>query len=156
MKLLRNFMGLLTLMVLSLTAQAEDFMMYTPMGVPGPFAKSVFKLEVVTSTGVYTGEYETSDPWRLTVGNLTLVSWNGPAGIPAPTINLLQTYHLPDSTCPGVTSVPSTSSHGWDCYEADLKVSVTGDVQGCPWLVSSQITTTDKGLTGATYTGPKT
>ena len=156
MKIIRRFLGFLTLLLFSLGAHAEDFMMYTPMGVPGPFMKSVFMLEVVTSTGVYTGEYATSDPWMLTLGNLTLVSWNGPAGIPAPTINLVKTYQLPDSTCPGVTSVPSTSPYGWDCYEADLKVSVTGDVQGCPWLVSSQITTKDTGQTGATYTGPKT
>ncbi|EEZ4382991.1 DUF2544 domain-containing protein [Escherichia coli] len=156
MKIIRCFLGVLTLMLFSLTAHAVDFMMYTPMGAPSFAAKMVFKLEVVTSTGVYTGEYESSNPYILTVGNLRLVSWNGPAGIPAPTINLLQAYPLPDSTCPGITSVPSTSGKGWDCYEADLKVSVTGDVQGCPWLVSSQITTTDTGQVGATYTGPKT
>lgn len=39
MKLLRNFMGLLTLMLLSLTAQAQTFQMYTPMGVPSFLAK---------------------------------------------------------------------------------------------------------------------
>ena len=58
------------------------------------------------------------------------------------------------SSCPGLSSVPATDN-GWDCYSADLKVTVTGDVQGCPWLVSSQITTTDKGNVGATYVGPK-
>ena len=91
MKIIRRFLGFLTLLLFSLGAHAEDFMMYTPMGVPGPFMKSVFMLEVVTSTGVYTGEYATSDPWMLTLGNLTLVSWNGPAGRPAPAIYLVKT-----------------------------------------------------------------
>lgn len=154
MKLLRNFMGLLTLMVLSLTAQAQTFQMYTPMGVPSFLAKIVFSLEVVTPAGVYTGTYQSHNSMMLQVGNLDLISWNGPSSIPAPTVYLDHSDGLPMSSCPGLSSVPATDN-GWDCYSADLKVTVTGDVQGCPWLVSSQITTTDKGNVGATYVGPK-
>ncbi|MBY7240856.1 StfH/YfcO family fimbrial adhesin [Escherichia coli] len=155
MKLLRNFMGLLTLMVLSLTAQAESFQMYTPMGVPSAFSRIIFTLEVVTPAGVYTGTYQSRDPNMLLVGNLTLLSWNGPSSIPAPTIYLDHSEEINMSNCPGLAGVPSTNGRGWDCYAADLKVTVTGDVQGCPWLVSSQITTTDRGAVGATYVGPK-
>ncbi|EOM5651208.1 TPA: StfH/YfcO family fimbrial adhesin [Escherichia coli] len=154
MKLLRNFMGLLTLMVLSLTAQAQTFQMYTPMGIPSFLAKLVFSLEVVTPAGVYTGTYQSHNPYMLQVGNLDLISWNGPSSIPAPTVYLDHSDGLPMSSCPGLSSVPATDN-GWGCYAADLKVTVTGDVQGCPWLVSSQVTTTDKGAVGATYVGPK-
>ena len=154
MKLLRNFMGLLTLMVLSLSAQAQTFQMYTPMGIPSFLAKLVFSLEVVTPAGVYTGTYQSHNPYMLQVGNLDLISWNGPSSIPAPTVYLDHSDGLPMSSCPGLSSVPATDN-GWDCYAADLKVTVTGDVQGCPWLVSSQVTTTDKGAVGATYVGPK-
>ncbi|ELD0413308.1 DUF2544 domain-containing protein [Escherichia coli] len=155
MKLLRNFMGLLTLMVLSLTAQAEPFQMYTPMGVPSFLAKIVFSLEVVTPAGMYTGTYQSHNPYMLQVGNLDLISWNGPSSIPAPTIYLDHSDEKDISFCPGLAGIPSTNGRGWDCYAADLKVTVTGDVQGCPWLVSSQVTTTDKGAVGATYVGPK-
>lgn len=88
MKLLRNFMGLLTLMVLSLTARAQTFQMYTPMGVPSFMAKIVFSLEVVTPAGVYTGTYQSHNLYMLQVGNLDVISWNGPSSIPAPTIYL--------------------------------------------------------------------
>ncbi|HAU9489849.1 TPA: DUF2544 domain-containing protein [Escherichia coli] len=155
MKLLRNFMGLLTLMVLSLTAQAEPFQMYTPMGVPSFLAKIVFSLEVVTPAGMYTGTYQSHNPYMLQVGNLDLISWNGPSSIPAPTIYLDHSDEKDISFCPGLAGIPSTNGRGWDCYAADLKVTVTGEVQGCPWLVSSQITTTDQGAVGATYIGPK-
>ncbi len=155
MKIIRYFLGILALMSLSLTVHASNFTMYTPMGLPGPFAKVVFNLEVVTSTGVYTGVYSSANG-RLVVGVLKVISWNGPTGLPAPTINLKQANPLPDSVCPGITSVSSTSGNQWTCYEAVLAVSVTGDVKGCPWLVSSQITTTDTGNVGASYTGPKT
>ncbi|BED21580.1 hypothetical protein VEE46_13480 [Escherichia coli] len=63
-------MGLLTLMVLSLTAQAQTFQMYTPMGIPSFLAKLVFSLEVVTPAGVYTGTYQSHNPYMLQVGNL--------------------------------------------------------------------------------------
>ncbi|EMR9380187.1 StfH/YfcO family fimbrial adhesin [Escherichia coli] len=155
MKLLRNFMGLLTLMVLSLTAQAQTFQMYTPMGVPSFMAKIVFSLEVVTPAGVYTGTYQSHNPYMLQVGNLDVISWNGPSSIPAPTIYLDHSDEKDISFCPGLAGIPSTNGRGWDCYAADLKVTVTGEVQGCPWLVSSQITTTDQGAVGATYIGPK-
>ncbi|EFA6416797.1 DUF2544 domain-containing protein [Escherichia coli] len=155
MKLLRNFMGLLTLMVLSLTAQAEPFQMYTPMGVPSFLAKIVFSLEVVTPAGMYTGTYQSHNPYMLQVGNLDLISWNGPSSIPAPTIYLDHSDEKDISFCPGLAGIPSTNGRGWDCYAADLKVTVTGEVQGGPWLVSSQITTTDQGAVGATYIGPK-
>ncbi|EOK0851130.1 DUF2544 domain-containing protein [Escherichia coli] len=155
MKLLRNFMGLLTLMVLSLTAQAQTFQMYTPMGVPSFLAKIVFSLEVVTPAGVYTGTYKSHNSMMLQVGNLDLISWSGPSSIPAPTIYLDHSDKKDISFCPGLASLPSTTGRGWDCYAADLKVTVTGDVQGCPWLVSSQVTTTDNGVVGATYVGPK-
>lgn len=155
MKLLRNFMGLLTLMVLSLTAQAEPFQMYTPMGVPSFLAKIVFSLEVVTPAGMYTGTYQSHNPYMLQVGNLDLISWNGPSSIPAPTIYLDHSDEKDISFCPGLAGIPSTNGRGWDCYAADLKVTVTGEIQGCPWLVSSQITTTDQGAVGATYIGPK-
>ncbi|QMI32258.1 DUF2544 domain-containing protein [Escherichia coli] len=155
MKLLRNFMGLLTLMVLSLTAQAQTFQMYTPMGVPSFMAKIVFSLEVVTPAGVYTGTYQSHNPYMLQVGNLDVISWNGPSSIPAPTIYLDHSDEKNISFCPGLAGIPSTNGRGWDCYAADLKVTVTGEVQGCPWLVSSQITTTDQGAVGATYIGPK-
>ena len=117
-------------------------------------AKIVFSLEVVTPAGVYTGTYQSHNSMMLQVGNLDLISWNGPSSIPAPTVYLDHSDGLPMSSCPGLSSVPATDN-GWDCYSADLKVTVTGDVQGCPWLVSSQITTTDKGNVGATYVGPK-
>lgn len=155
MKLLRNFMGLLALMALSLTAQAQTFQMYTPMGVPSFMAKIVFSLEVVTPAGVYTGTYQSHNPYMLQVGNLDLISWNGPSSIPAPTIYLDHSDEKDISFCPGLAGIPSTNGRGWDCYAADLKVTVTGEVQGCPWLVSSQITTTDQGAVGATYIGPK-
>ncbi|EEX1160146.1 DUF2544 domain-containing protein [Escherichia coli] len=155
MKLLRNFMGLLTLMVLSLTAQAQTFQMYTPMGVPSFMAKIVFSLEVVTPAGVYTGTYQSHNPYMLQVGNLDVISWNGPSSIPAPTIYLDHSDEKDISFCPGLAGIPSTNGRGWDCYAADLKVTVTGEVQGCLWLVSSQITTTDQGAVGATYIGPK-
>ncbi len=155
MKLLRNFMGLLTLMVLSLTAQAEPFQMYTPMGVPSFLAKIVFSLEVVTPAGMYTGTYQSHNPYMLQVGNLDLISWNGPSSIPAPTIYLDHSDEKDISFCPSLAGIPSTNGRGWDCYAADLKVTVTGEVQGGPWLVSSQITTTDQGAVGATYIGPK-
>ena len=155
MKLLRNFMGLLTLMVLSLTAQAEPFQMYTPMGVPSFLAKIGFSLEVVTPAGMYTGTYQSHNPYMLQVGNLDLISWNGPSSIPAPTIYLDHSDEKDISFCPGLAGIPSTNGRGWDCYAADLKVTVTGEVQGGPWLVSSQITTTDQGAVGATYIGPK-
>ncbi|EFB5450550.1 adhesin [Escherichia coli] len=155
MKLLRNFMGLLTLMVLSLTAQAQTFQMYTPMGVPSFMAKIVFSLEVVTPAGVYTGTYQSHNLYMLQVGNLDVISWNGPSSIPAPTIYLDHSDEKDISFCPGLAGIPSTNGRGWDCYAADLKVTVTGEVQGCPWLVSSQITTTDQGAVGATYIGPK-
>ncbi|WP_096890647.1 StfH/YfcO family fimbrial adhesin, partial [Escherichia coli] len=105
--------------------------------------------------GVYTGTYQSRDPRMLLVGNLTLLSWNGPSSIPAPTIYLDHSNEINMSNCPGLAGVPSTNGKGWDCYAADLKVTVTGDVQGCPWLVSTQITTTDLGDVGATYVGPK-
>ncbi|OSL75380.1 putative fimbrial adhesin YfcO [Escherichia coli TA054] len=148
-------MGLLTLMVLSLTAQAQTFQMYTPMGVPSFMAKIVFSLEVVTPAGVYTGTYQSHNPYMLQVGNLDVISWNGPSSIPAPTIYLDHSDEKDISFCPGLAGIPSTNGRGWDCYAADLKVTVTGEVQGCPWLVSSQITTTDQGAVGATYIGPK-
>ncbi|ASA62849.1 TPA: StfH/YfcO family fimbrial adhesin [Escherichia coli] len=154
MKLLRNFMGLLTLMVLSLTAQAESFHMETPMGYPSAFSRIVFSLEVVTASGVYTGTYQSSKPPLLVVGNLTLLSWNGPSSIPAPTIYLNHSDNTSMSNCPGLSSVPGTDG-SWECIMAELEVTVTGDAQGCPWLVSSQITTTDLGSVGATYVGPK-
>lgn len=154
MKLLRNFMGLLTLMVLSLTAQAQTFQMYTPMGYPSAFAKIVFTLEVVTASGVYTGTYQSPNSYMLFVGDLVLISWNGPSSIPAPNVYLDHSEDLPMSSCPGLSSVPATDK-GWECIAADLKVTVTGDVQGCPWLVSTQITSTDLGDVGATYVGPK-
>ncbi|KAE9656781.1 DUF2544 domain-containing protein [Escherichia coli] len=155
MKLLRNFMGLLTLMVLSLTAQAQTFKMYTPMGAPSAVAKIVFSLEVVTPAGVYTGTYQSHNPYVLQIGNLDLISWNGPSSIPAPTIYLNYSNEINMSNCPGLAGIPSTNGRGWDCYAADLTVTVTGEAQGCPWLVSSQITTTDRGDVGATYVGPK-
>lgn len=130
MKLLRNFMGLLALMALSLTAQAQTFQMYTPMGVPSFMAKIVFSLEVVTPAGVYTGTYQSHNPYMLQVGNLDLISWNGTSSIPAPTIYLDHSDEKDISFCPGLAGIPSTNGRGWDCYAADLKVTVTGEVQG--------------------------
>ena len=155
MKIIRNFLGLLTLMVLSLTAQAQTFKMYTPMGAPSAVAKIVFSLEVVTPAGVYIGTYQSHNPYVLQIGNLDLISWNGPSSIPAPTIYLNYSNEINMSNCPGLAGIPSTNGRGWDCYAADLTVTVTGEAQGCPWLVSSQITTTDLGAVGATYVGPK-
>ncbi|HEB1163317.1 TPA: DUF2544 domain-containing protein [Escherichia albertii] len=158
MKMTRYFLGLL--MLLSFGGQADTYVgdLHTYFGAGNPtMTNFTLYLEVVTPHGTYYGTYQEPSQ-RLNTGNITNIYWSDTTGtIHAPRLNMGAASGAGSiGPCPGVHDAPNTSA--WGCYSTNISVYVDQPVGGCPWLISSYITTfyhsTFTGDQGP-YTGPK-
>ncbi|HAX3820696.1 TPA: DUF2544 domain-containing protein [Escherichia coli] len=103
---------------------------YGSIGVNG---KIYFYLDLLTTTGVYHGEYYQDRDSRVTLGDLPNRSWTGPGNIPAPKITIRSGDDTSLSFCPGVKEVDKDMP--WECGVLTMTISVDGAAETCPWLV---------------------
>ncbi|MGS2792855.1 fimbrial adhesin YfcO [Escherichia coli] len=108
-------------------------------------AITAFSLKIMMPSGVYDGEYKSSN--FAQIGDyLQNISWNGPP--PAPSVKMIgYKQKLDESLCPGLPS-------GWLCGSLEFEIIVSADIESffsCPWLVVMSDTETSRGVT---YKGP--
>lgn len=136
----------------SLSAKAQSFDIDVYTTAIGAATQMTFLVDVLTTDGVYHGEYYQSGS-VFRVGNIPNHVWTGPSDLPAPIVDLITNASVVgDSNCPGMDDLQNSS---WVCYRVPIKITVTGEVGGCPWLVSTKVHSVAKGVT-ETYTGPQT
>lgn len=110
-------------------------------------------LTVATIGGVYYGRYYSEDRIAHT-GEVPLQEWSGPAGVPAPHIFFNESTIVADSYCPGINDV---GNGNLECAREPMKIVVDSAVGGCPWIVSTKITSySTSRITPFTYVGPQT
>ncbi|EET4964921.1 StfH/YfcO family fimbrial adhesin [Escherichia coli] len=155
MKIVRYILCVLLLILMNTGVQAKTQIarLYVPAGTTGGFTDYQFTLIVATAEGVDTGIYSSSS---YILKAVPLVSWTGSGA--APVLEMYGNTTLPDSTCPGLAEHDTLNSQtDWFCTELAFDVFYDGDLHGCPWIISSYITSTakldsNKGL--PPYTGP--
>lgn len=153
MKKMRLLLGFILSLFLLPSVQAETFknvMVY--YGGYGYNAQIQVELTVATATGVYYAKYYQSD--RIAkVGNVPLQEWNGPAGVNAPSISFSESTEVNLSFCPGIHDTSDVLL----CYREPLTITVDGTLGGCPWIISSKISSRSRiKFVWYEYFGPQT
>lgn len=76
-------------------------------GTLGATATLRFYLDLLTTTGVYHGEYYQDRSYGVHYGDLPNKSWTGPGNIPAPKITVMSSGDgvVADSYCPGIKEI---------------------------------------------------
>lgn len=153
MKICRWIFGFLALTLFSHGGLAATYTgnMTTPFAYQGNLTQIEYYLEVLTPEGVYYGYYAQSNK-RLITGDIPNLTWSGTtAGLPIPKLTLSRADQTSRSDCPGIDNISNGSN--WQCYNAQIKVTVEGEVHGCPWLISTYIISHN--AMAVYYTGPK-
>lgn len=135
----------------SLSAKAQSFTLHVYLAAMGSATQMDFFLDVLTTEGVYHGEY-------YQTGKILLIrpvpnrAWSGPGNLPAPELEVTgSSTTVSDSNCPGIENLDS----GWNCQSIPLKITATGSPGGCPWLVTTRVYSTTT-QSSETYMGPQT
>lgn len=153
MKKMRLLLGFILSLFLLPSVQAETFknvMVY--YGGYGYNAQIQVELTVATATGVYYGKYYQSGYVSKT-GPVPVQEWSGPAGVTPPGLVFNEAYDTDLSNCPGIHDV----SNMLECYREPLTITVDGTVGGCPWIVSTKVTSRSRiSSVWYEYFGPQT
>lgn len=108
-------------------------------GTVGPNATLDFFLDLLTTNGVYRGEYYQDIPFGVGIGDLPNKHWDGPGNIPAPKITIRSGNYTADSFCPGVKDIDK--NFDWRCSDLHMDIDVDGSAETCPWLVGMTVNT---------------
>lgn len=137
MKKIRLLLCAMLVLCFSQGAQAKLGGVYTDVkiyyGTVGANAKLNFYLDLLTTNGVYHGEYYQNVDRGVKYGDLPNQSWTGPGNVPAPKITIRTVDDASDSFCPGVKNIDPGLP--WECTVAGLTIEVDGSAETCPWLV---------------------
>lgn len=139
MKKIRLLLCAMLVLFFSQGAQAKLGGVYNNVqiyyGTVGPRASLKFYLDLLTTTGVYHGEYYQDRAEGVHYGDLPNKSWTGPGNIPAPKITIMSSGDgvVADSYCPGVKEIDP--NFDWECLKISLTIEVNGSAETCPWMV---------------------
>ena len=96
-------------------------------------AKLYFYLDLLTTNGVYHGEYYQDRPAGVAFEAIPNRSWTGPGNVPAPKITARSGTYTDAYKCPGVLNIDPNVD--WSCSYLNLTIEVDGSAETCPWLV---------------------
>lgn len=153
MKKMRLLLGFILSLFLLPSVQATTFK--NVMVYYGGYSMNVqieVELNIATTTGVYYAKYYQTDKLAK-VGNVPLQEWSGPAGVTPPSISFNKSTEVNLSFCPGIHDVNNVLL----CYREPLTITVDGTLGGCPWIISSKITSRSRiSRVWYEYFGPQT
>lgn len=110
-------------------------------GTIGNQATLQFYLDLLTTNGVYHGEYYQNRDHDVAYGDLPNRSWTGPGNIKAPKITITSSNFTQDSFCPGVKEI--APNFNWRCADVVMTIEVDGSAESCPWMVGMTANSTD-------------
>ncbi|EFB2826434.1 StfH/YfcO family fimbrial adhesin [Escherichia sp. 93.0816] len=164
MKKIRLLLCAMLVLCFSQGAQAKLGGVYNNVtiyfGTVGANATLRFYLDLLTTNGVYHGEYYQDRAYGIAYGDLPNKSWTGPGNVPAPKITIRTVDSgVPDSFCPGVKNIDKDIP--WVCSSAGLTIEVDGSAETCPWMVGLTANSSTRVFDGGqmiteNYRGPTT
>ncbi|EFN7881261.1 DUF2544 domain-containing protein [Escherichia coli] len=102
-------------------------------GTVGAEGKIIFYMDLLTTNGVYHGEYYQDRSRGVSIGDLPNRVWTGPGDVPAPKITIKSGDFTQDAYCPGVKEIDP--NFNWRCSELIATIEVNGSAETCPWMV---------------------